>query len=133
MYSANGTHATYARDGDHDHTIPNFDLPFAGLITDHTNAGALWDPTLSAYYYKYDALTGQFTAYDSSTPTAWLNFDGHWGDQQYPDSDPRQKEFFGQRKYVSGPTGPKTKQLNRANVCPDNGNPCILRNILIED
>lgn len=93
----------------------------------------MWDPTLSAYYYSYDAATQEFTAYDSSTPVGWLYFLGRWGDEQYPKSDPRQQEVLGisgLAKYVSGPSGPIEKQLNRTDVCPDNGNLCIVRTIL---
>lgn len=62
-YSGNGTHATYATTGTHDHTIPNFNLP-AGPIEDYCDQGYIWDPTLSAYYAKYDANTKTFSAYD---------------------------------------------------------------------
>ncbi|KAF2741400.1 hypothetical protein EJ04DRAFT_480750 [Polyplosphaeria fusca] len=129
-YSANGSHANYAISGTHDHTIPNFNLPF-GVLEDHTDKGALWDPLLSAYYYKFNAGDGSFTPYDSSAPTGWLGFKGRWGDQEYPTSDPRQVKVFGQAKFASGPTGPADKQLNRNDVCPDNGNKCILRTILV--
>jgi hypothetical protein len=101
-----------------------------GLIEDHTDAGPLWDPTLSAYFYQYNAKADSFTAYDSSHPTAYLNFNGKWGDQQYPGSDRRQSDFFGLKKHGGGPTGIRNKQLNRKKVCPDNGQLCILRPIL---
>ncbi|KAK5679348.1 hypothetical protein LTS10_008163 [Elasticomyces elasticus] len=131
--NANGSHANYAIKGDHDHAIPNINLP-QGLIEDHTDAGPVWDPTLSAYYVKYDAASSTFIAYDDNTPTDWLKFTGHWGDQQYPKSDTRQKTILGidgTQKYTGGPTGPEDKQLNRTKVCPDNGNDCILRSILV--
>lgn len=128
-YSARGTHAVYGTNGTHDHTIPNLNLN-DGLIEDYCGRGKQWDPTLSAYFYSYDASTSTFTPYDSSYPVAYLNFLGQWGDQQYPDSDPRQKEFFGFAKYTNGPTGPEDKQLNRTNVCPDNGDTCIIRPVL---
>ncbi|KAK3658437.1 hypothetical protein LTR56_001848 [Elasticomyces elasticus] len=133
VYSANGSHANYAIRGDHDHAIPNINLP-QGLIEDHTDAGLVWDPTLSAYYVKYDAASSTFTAYNENTPTDWLKFTGHWGDQQYPKSDSRQETILGidgTQKYTGGPTGPEDKQLNRMKVCPDNGNDCILRSILV--
>lgn len=129
-YSAQGSHANYAIPGTHDHTIPNFNLP-GGALEDYTDAGVFWDPLLSAYYYSYNAGSNSFTAYDQSSPTAWLGFTGRWGDQEYPKSDKRQVELFGQKKFSSGPTGPADKQLNRSNVCPDNGQTCILRNILV--
>lgn len=129
-YSAVGTHANYAISGTHDHTIPNVNLP-AGVLEDHTDRGTLWDPTLSAYYYKFDAGANTFTAYDSSSPTGWLYFKGRWGDQEYPETDGRQVKLFGQPKFASGPTGPEDKQLNRTNICPDNGQKCILRTILV--
>jgi len=118
----------------HDHTIPNLNLP-VGFLEDQCDQGTLWDPTLSAYYYQYDASTQQFTAYDSSYPTAWLSYNGRWGDQEYPKSDPRQHFILPgvdvTAKFASGPNGPKFKQLDRKNVCSDyNSEPCIIRQIL---
>jgi hypothetical protein len=129
-YSASGSHANYAIPGTHDHTIPNLNLP-AGVLEDHTDKGPYWDPLLSAYYYSYSATTNSFTPYESGTPVNWLSFTGRWGDEEYPTSDKRQVKLFGQAKYASGPTGPADKQLNRTNVCPENGNICILRRILV--
>ena len=122
VYSGNGSHANYAVNGTHDHTIPNLNLPDNGLLTDFTDQGTLWDPTLSAYYYSYNVNTNAYTAYDSSYPTAWLQFIGQWGDQQYPNSDPRQHEIIpgvsATAEFTGGPTGPEDKQLNRTEVCP---------------
>lgn len=106
----------------HDHTIPGLNL-FVGPLEDQCDRGTLWDPTLSAYVYRYDANANTYTAYDGTSPTNWLSFTGHWGDQQYPDSDPRQKKIFGisaTAKYVGGPIGPLDKSLNRTAVCPPN-------------
>ena len=131
-YSANGSHAVYATPGTHDHSIPDFNLP-VGPVEDFTSQGPLWDPTLSAYTYSYDVNTNTYTPYVSGTPTNWLYFTGEWGDQQYPDSDPRQKKILGiaaTAKYTGGPTGPEDKQLNRTQVCPDNGNKCIVSSVL---
>ncbi|KAL1630667.1 hypothetical protein SLS54_000538 [Diplodia seriata] len=137
-YVGNGTHANYAIPGGHDHTIPNLNLP-AGLLLDHTegpdDGGLLWDPLLSAYFYNYTNATGTptFTPLgDGSAPTSWLNFLGKWGDEEYPEDDDRQQLLFGGAvaKYASGPTGPVDKQLDRKDVCPDNGNLCIYRWIL---
>ncbi|KAF2104779.1 hypothetical protein NA57DRAFT_70985 [Rhizodiscina lignyota] len=130
VYSANGSHANYAISGTHDHTIPNLNLPDNGILDDYTDQGRLWDPIASAWFYSYTPSPETYTAYDGSSPTGWLYFNGQWGDQQYPDSDPRQTELFGQAKYSSGPTGPRDKDLDRTNVCPDNGNDCILRDVL---
>ncbi|KAI4209037.1 MAG: hypothetical protein LQ351_007985 [Letrouitia transgressa] len=123
-YSAKGSHATYATSGTHDHTIPGLNLP-GGPLEDHTDKGAIYDPISSANFFRYDAATGAFTAYDGSSPTSWLQFVGQWGDEQYPKSDPRQKAFLGisaASKFVSGPTGPRDKALNRTEVCPPNDN-----------
>ena len=120
-YSGNGSHATYAIKGTHDHTIPNVNLPDVGVLTDYTDQGTLWDPLASAYFYSYDASAKTYTAYDSSYPTAWLQYLGKWGDAQYPNSDPRQREILGisaTAKFSGGPTGPEDKQLNRTEVCP---------------
>jgi hypothetical protein len=130
-YISKGSHANYAIPGTHDHTIPNFNLP-AGALEDKTDKGILWDPLLSAYYYKFNRNGGSFETFDgAATPTAWLSFKGRWGDQEYPKSDKRQVKVFEQAKFVGGPTGPADKQLDRKNVCPENGKTCILRTILV--
>ena len=126
--AANPSHRT------HDHTIPGLNLP-AGFLEDKCDQGTLWDPTLSAYYYEFDVSTAKFTAYDPSYPTAWLSYGGHWGDQEYPKSDPRQHFIIpgvdASAKFTSGPNGPLFKQLNRKNVCIDyNNEPCIIRPVL---
>ncbi|MCJ1274458.1 hypothetical protein MMC21_002254 [Puttea exsequens] len=116
-FSGNGSHANYAINGTHDHTIPNLNLPGTGFLTDYTDEGTLWDPLLSAYFYTYDANDNAYTAADASYPTAWLLFTGEWGDQQYPTSDSRQHEVIpgisATARYTGGPTGPEDKQLNR--------------------
>ena len=87
---------------------------------------------MSAYYYKFNRNGGSFKTYDGgATPTAWLGFKRRWGDQEYPTSDKRQVKVFGQAKFVGGPTGPADKQLDRKNVCPENGKKCIVRTILV--
>lgn len=143
-YSANGTHANYATNGTHDHTIPNLSIP-EGFLEDVTDQkGAYWDPLKSAYYYfvtfpegaaNGDSSTPTFTAADNgvnagSAPTAWLYFKGAFGNDQLPDSTPGQDDFFSFRKFTGGPTGPRDKQLNRADVCPSNGDKCIHRSIV---
>ncbi|KAE8442082.1 hypothetical protein EG329_003840 [Mollisiaceae sp. DMI_Dod_QoI] len=128
-YSALGSHANYAIAGTHDHTIPDLNLP-AGFILDYTSKGMLWDPTLSTYFYNYHGDTGSFESINGS-PLGAMDFKGKWGDEQYPKEDPKQPPpFFGFMKYVSGPTGPWDKQLNRTKICPDNGILCIIRDEL---
>lgn len=128
-YSARGSHANYATVGKHDHTIPDLNLP-NGFILDHTSKGTRWDPTLNAYFYDYCGNSSMFESVNGS-PVAAMEFRGRWGDEQYPAGDPRQPEpFFGFVKYVSGPSGPITKQLEREKVCPDNGILCIIRDRL---
>ncbi|PGH26640.1 hypothetical protein AJ80_01585 [Polytolypa hystricis UAMH7299] len=128
-YVANGTHAVYATPGTHDHTIPNFNLP-AGFLEDETDRGILWDPLFNAYHFSYDTATGKFTPYDSNTPVQWLYFEGRWGDKQLPDNAEGQVNIFGQRKYTSGPTGPKFKSLDREKVCPPSVDLCVIRPFL---
>lgn len=103
----------------HDHTIPHLNLP-TGLIVDHTDRGTLWDPVQSAYAYSYDTSSQEFTAYDSSYPVNYLEFNGRWGDDKLPG----QPEIFGESKYMAGPNGPKFKELVRSSVCPET--PCIV-------
>lgn len=129
VYVARGSHANYAIPGTHAHGIPNLNLP-GGALEDYTDKGRRWDALGSSWVYAFDAESGKFTAYGDA-PVAWLGFAGRWGDQEYPKSDKRQVDLFGQKKFVSGPTGPRDKQLNRKDVCPDNGILCILRSVLV--
>ena len=129
-YSAYGSHANYAIAGTHDHTIPDLNLP-AGLIQDYTSQGVLWDPILSTYFYNYNSSDASFSSIDPDSPLGHMNYKGKWGDQRYPDDDQRQKNFLGFHKFVDGPTGPWSKELNRAKMCPDNGIPCIVRTSLV--
>ncbi|KAL8667187.1 MAG: hypothetical protein Q9202_000759 [Teloschistes flavicans] len=126
-----GIASLYART--HDHTIPGVNLP-GGPIEDHCDQGILWDPVANAYFYSYDAPSNSFKAYDGTSPTNWLQYVGEWGDQQYPDSDPRQKKVFGiaaTAKYTGGPTGPEDKSLNRPDVCPPRDNTaCFISPVL---
>lgn len=136
VYSAIGSHANYAVAGSHDHTIP--DLPGSmGFLNDYTSRGFLWDPTLSAYFYNYNASTNSFSSLpvtgtgkpmgQEMSPVGAMDFKGQWGDLRYPDSDPRQEKTIGMfYKYDTGPTGPQDKQLQRTDLCPI-GFPCIVR------
>ena len=128
MYSARGSHACYATAGTHDHSIPDLNLP-NGFLRDYTSAGPLWDPLLSAYFYEYSPDTEEFEAADEegTSPTGAMYYKGKWGDDEYPQDDPRQSQFFGFKKFVGGPTGPRDKQLVRKGVCPDNGFYCFIR------
>ena len=113
-YSGNGSHANYATTGQH--------------LNDHTDKGLLWDPIQASYFYSYDASSKAFSAYDGTSPTAWLSYIGKWGDEEYPDSDPRQHKILGidaSARFTSGPTGPEDKQLNRTDVCPTGG-ACVI-------
>ena len=58
-YSSKGSHANYAISGTHDHTIPNLNLP-GGVLEDYTDRGVMWDPLLSANFYKFDAGKSAF-------------------------------------------------------------------------
>ncbi|PNS19617.1 hypothetical protein CAC42_7461 [Sphaceloma murrayae] len=130
VFSSNGSHANYATTGAQDRVLPDLDLP--GLVfNDYADSGPRWDPVLNSYFVKYDIASGDFEPYDDATPTAWLRFEGKWGDQQYPDSDPRQRSLFGLAyKFTGGPTGPRDKGLNRKNICPDGDSFCFVRTSL---
>jgi hypothetical protein len=113
VFSARGSHATYPSEGSHIHDEALIDI---------TDKGRIWDPTQPAYYYLYNHSTGTFEAADpTTTHTDWLDFNGAWGDKQYPDTDPRQKivPYFKLKKYQSGPDGPKFKNLVRNGIMPD--------------
>lgn len=99
------------------------------------DGGMAASTTTNDLYGLLAAMTfsGTFSAEgtDNDSPLAIMNFRGRWGDQRYPDDDPRQEKFFGFHKYGGGPTGPWDKQLNRRNMCPRGGvAPCIVRDRL---
>ncbi|KAL6703634.1 hypothetical protein ACN47E_009494 [Coniothyrium glycines] len=128
-YVANGTHALYATPGLHDHTIPNVNLASPLLLVDNTEAGPLFDPLASSYYYSYvlpvkpyEPVTDGFLPLKptADAPNGFLRYTGRWGDEAYPSTDARQTAFFGNNKFVSGPTGPLYKQLMRQQVWPEN-------------
>ncbi|ROV90103.1 hypothetical protein VMCG_09786 [Cytospora schulzeri] len=118
VYSAYGSHANYVSSGDQVHDE---------VLLDYCDAGQLWDPVSSAYFYRLNPVTLELTRIfspgnpEASNLTSFLYFAGRWGDVQYPDSHPLQKTvpYFGLKRYVSGPTGPTTKQLVRKGLFPD--------------
>ena len=126
IYSAVGSHAMYATPGLHPYV-----LPFK-MLKDVTDKGPLWDPSLNHYAFWYDyevdreeeplppgqARTGlQPAASNPDLPTSWFHFEGYWGDDVYPLSDRRQWRVFGEYHYITGPLGPKFKNLDRSKVC----------------
>ncbi|KAI9675588.1 MAG: Vacuolar protein sorting-associated protein 62 [Caeruleum heppii] len=128
MYSAVGTHAMYATPAVHPYILP------LGLLHDVTDRGPLWDPLLNAHTYTYDWRSDHLRS-GNVTPTApleWFYFAGHWGDRTYPLSDPRQYTFAGQYHYVSGPLGPRFKQLGRREICQGRGE-CVIKDFLDDD
>ena len=124
VYSAVGTHAMYARPGIHPYILP------LGLLHDETDRGPLWDPLLNKMSYTYDIKNETLTPSndDPNAPTEWFFFNGHWGDKIYPLDDRRKYEFAGQYHYVSGPLGPRFKNLGRRKVCQGPySNECIIK------
>ncbi|KNC96105.1 uncharacterized protein SPPG_08494 [Spizellomyces punctatus DAOM BR117] len=116
-YTARGSHANYPNNGDKGKHP--YILPF-GLLADITSDAKTafqWDP--ARFYRAYCMSDGHFTAVPGTTlpDTDWLAWPGTWGDQQYPRSDKRQYELFGQWHYVSGPSGPAFKNLGRTQIC----------------
>ena len=113
-YSAIGSHANYAAPGKHYYAIPFH------LLADHADAGVLWDPASHNFLYHYELGSDTLTP-DSKrnpeAPTEWFHFRGRWGDRTYPNEDERQYQVVGQYHWVSGPTGPKDKNLDRVGVC----------------
>ncbi|KAI4716666.1 hypothetical protein E4T48_07139 [Aureobasidium sp. EXF-10727] len=126
IYSATGTHAIYATPGLHPYVLP------WGLLHDQTDKGPLWDPNLNHHAYVYNHTTRHLksSAQTPYAPVSWFNFRGHWGDKIYPMSDKRQYRFWGQYHYVSGPFGPRFKNLGRKKVCQRMQAQCIIRHWL---
>ncbi|XWW98778.1 hypothetical protein V2A60_006780 [Cordyceps javanica] len=142
IYSAIGSHAMYATPGDHAYILPFKmlkDVTDQGPLWDPSL-------NHYAYFYDYqsdddfqpdnapelqsslglgsgsesdppvpDSLTPATSNPDA--PTSWFHFRGRWGDGVYPLADVRQWRLFGQYHYVSGPQGPKFKNLGRKKMC----------------
>ncbi|KJZ76291.1 hypothetical protein HIM_04373 [Hirsutella minnesotensis 3608] len=132
IYSAVGSHAMYATPGEHPYVLP------FNMLKDVTDRGPLWDPALNNYAYHYDYTREKPTdtadpeadaahshdahslvpaASNPNAPTSWFHYKGRWGDEVYALADPRQWRLFGQYHYVTGPTGPKFKRLDRSKLC----------------
>ncbi|GAP89577.2 putative mfs sugar transporter protein [Rosellinia necatrix] len=112
IYSAVGSHAMYAMPGNHPYV-----LPFQ-MLKDVTDHGPLWDPSKNyrSYWYNYSAPEGEGldpTRENPDAPIGWFHFNGRWGDKLYGLDDKRQWRLFGQYHYVTGPQGPKFKNLGR--------------------
>lgn len=102
-------------------------------LYDWCDAGILWDPVLSAYFYHMDPTTFRLTRLSppgsTSRPatnyTSFFYFTGIWGDAEYPENHPNQRKvpYFGLKRYVSGPQGPIWKGLVRKGLFPDDPEP----------
>ena len=117
----------YATPGSHPYVLP------FGILRDETDRGPLWDPTLNSHTYIYNHLTDDLRASNATphAPIEWFFFNGRWGDKFYPLEDKRQYGFAGENHYVSGPEGPRFKNLGRRKVCQgDYTDPCVIRNRL---
>lgn len=143
-YSATGSHAIYPEKGSVEPSrvlakalvrvkyadVPHSEQIHNVAVLDFCDDGPKWDPVQSAYFYHFDPATFTFTSLpapgqssEESTPanlTSFLYFTGIWGDDQYPDSDPRQAtvRYFGLKRFLSGPTGPRWKHLDRRDLIP---------------
>ncbi|KAI1821435.1 hypothetical protein F4861DRAFT_541986 [Xylaria intraflava] len=131
-YVANGGHANYATAGSQNYTIA------LGLISDTTDAGTPWDITQNYRGYTYDVSSGTFSiaggastggSEESSETADWLQWQGAWGDEQYPNGSNGQYCIFGECRYTSGPTGPLDKNLGRTTVCQNDDSCTIFDNI----
>ncbi|KAG7872511.1 hypothetical protein KL938_005335 [Ogataea parapolymorpha] len=115
IFAARGTHANYASTGQHAH-----DLPYS-ILSDFTDRGPLWNPSLNFLAYTYDGETVEYA--NGSHPGReeqlgnWLHFMGYWGDKKLPPSDPRQRWSPFEWKYIDGPCGPLCKNLLRTSPC----------------
>ncbi|PHH62209.1 hypothetical protein CDD81_7336 [Ophiocordyceps australis] len=145
IYSALGSHAMYALPGNHAYILPFGllkDVTDKGPLWDPAlnNYAYHYDATRDhdapqSHDINTDPLQGHDkhdwqraeqhshshsltpAAKNPNAPTSWFHYRGHWGDELYLLADPRQWRLFGQYHYVTGPTGPKFKQLARSKLC----------------
>jgi hypothetical protein len=109
-------------------------LPF-GILRDITDRGVQWDPLQNMYSYTYDPKADVVRASDLTpdAPEPWFHFGGRWGDKAYPIEDKRQYRLGGELRYVSGPTGPKWKNLGRSHICQGKEDTCQIHTNMEED
>ncbi|KAG5952958.1 hypothetical protein E4U53_007348 [Claviceps sorghi] len=146
IYSAVGSHAMYATPGEHPYVLPfkmlkdvtdkgplwdpalnNYAYHYNYKLENHTrlddedadaadaDADADADASGPAAEEKPPSLVP--AAKNPDAPTSWFHYDGYWGDRLYTLADMRQWRLFGQYHYVTGPSGPKFKQLSRSEMC----------------
>ncbi|AGO11151.1 AaceriAFR324Wp [[Ashbya] aceris (nom. inval.)] len=114
IFSSRGTHANYASIGQHAHDVPFFFSP----LSDFTDRGPLWDPSMNFYAYTFDGETvTPFSQRERELGTDWLYYNGRWGDKQLIWSDKRQHWCLLQWTYIDGPYGPLKKNLQRTGLC----------------
>lgn len=98
------------------------------VLIDYCDKGMLWNPVASAYFFHLDPGSFQLTRLSASKSdlatsnfTSLFYFDGIWGDDEYPNSDPRQvtAPWIGVKRFVAGPQGPAFKGLVRKGLFPD--------------
>lgn len=137
VYSSLGGHANYPTPGLQTRSLAGGAIK----LNDTTSKGPLWDPVRSAYFYTFTPTSmgnGTFTAASGtgaaagiSAPIDWLYFLGRWGDKQYPDTNPAQRNIANLTfAYEDGPTGPLDKDLDRLGTCPDGQQPCMTTSVL---
>ncbi|THH33205.1 hypothetical protein EUX98_g1011 [Antrodiella citrinella] len=134
-FIAGGSHANYATPGDHLHGTNN-------TLDDRTDSGALWDVTLNFRGYWFDNATQAFSiaggrnvgaleeSFDDEG-TGWLDFQGMWGDEQYPVGEHGQ--FCDSPEaclFASGPTGPIAKNLGRTLPCQNEAGCTVLTKLV---
>lgn len=146
IYSALGSHAMYATPGDHAYILPfkmlkdvtdegplwDPSLNHYAYHYDYKSDDDFQPDNTAAVEAKSMVEAAAATAGNSNkkppetlfpagsnpnAPTSWFHFRGRWGDGVYPLADVRQWRLFGQYHYVSGPQGPKFKNLGRNKMC----------------
>lgn len=115
IFSARGTHANYPSTGQHAHDIPY------SILSDFTDRGPLWDPSLNYLAYTYN--DDKVSAANGTVPFRevsygnWLLYNGTWGDKMLAANDSRQHWSPFEWKYIDGPIGPLGKNLQRVSPC----------------
>ncbi|KAG6008684.1 hypothetical protein E4U21_004039 [Claviceps maximensis] len=147
IYSAVGSHAMYATPGEHPYVLPfkmlkdvsdkgplwdpalnNYAYHYNYKLENNTKldeeadaaaagAGADASPLFVSASPEKKPPSLVPAAKNPDAPTSWFHYDGYWGDRLYTLADMRQWRLFGQYHYVTGPSGPKFKQLGRSSVC----------------